>query len=64
MNTANQECVWKGQCGGKCPEHCSDYTPADESERNEDFYFLIIKENADEYQKMIDDYSSEEVDCQ
>lgn len=62
MNTANQECIWKDQCGGECPGYCSDYTPADESEENENYYSRILKENAEEYQKMIGDYSDEEVD--
>lgn len=57
MNTANQECIWKDQCGGECPGYCSDYTPADESEENENYYSRILKENAEEYQKMINDYS-------
>lgn len=64
MNTANQECIWKDQCGGNCPGRCSDYTPTDESESNTKFYFDVLSENAEEYQKMIDDYSDGEVDCQ
>lgn len=63
MNTANRECIWKDQCGGECPGRCSDYTPADESESNTKFYFDTLSENAEEYQKMIDDYSDGEVDC-
>lgn len=62
MNAANRECIWKEQCGDECHGRCSDYTPADESEDNENFYSYILKENAEEYQKIIDDYSDGEVD--
>ena len=35
---------------------------SDESEENENYYSRILKENAEEYQKMINDYSDGEVD--
>lgn len=57
MSAAYQECIWKDQCGSDCSGHCSDYTPADDTEMNEDFYACILKENIELYQKMIDDYS-------
>lgn len=63
MSTANQECIWKEQCGGECSEQCSDYTPIDDSESKMKFYFNILSENAQEYQEVIDDYSDGEVDC-
>lgn len=59
MNTAGQECIWKGQCGEECPKNCPDFTPADDSENNEKFYLGVLKESAEEYQHMIDDYSDE-----
>ena len=64
MNTANQECIWKDQCGGDCPGRCSDYTPADDTEENEAFYARVLRENAETYQEVIKDYSDGEADCQ
>lgn len=57
MNTASQECIWKDQCGTECQGYCSDFTPADEGGADDIFYSRILKENAEEYQHMIDDYS-------
>lgn len=63
MNTANQECIWKDQCGSDCFGRCPDYTSADDAEENEAFYTQVLRENAEAYQKMIDDYSDGEADC-
>ncbi len=57
MNTASQECIWKDQCGMECPGRCSDFTPADDAGDNEDYYSSILKENTEEYQHMINNYS-------
>ncbi|NBH77090.1 hypothetical protein D3Z52_02595 [Clostridiaceae bacterium] len=62
MNTANQECIWKDQCGGECLGHCPGYTPAGKSNKHKSLYFRILKENVEEYQKMINDYSDGEAD--
>lgn len=57
MGAEGKECIWKGQCESECPQDCQDYTPADDTEDNENFYFGVLKENAEIYQKEIDEYS-------
>ena len=51
MNTARKNCIWYGQ--GKC----DDYSPADDAGENEVFYQSVLKENAQEYEKVIQEYS-------
>lgn len=57
MNTARKNCIWYEQCGAECQGRCEDYSPVDESEDNETFYRNVLAENAQEYQKVIRDYS-------
>lgn len=56
-DTEDKACIWKGQCEGECPQDCQDYTPTDDTENNENFYSDVLKENAEVYQKEIDEYS-------
>lgn len=62
MNTARKNCIWYGECGMEC-QGCSDYSPIDDSPKNEEFYLGVLKENAGEYRKIIRDFSdgSEEI---
>lgn len=57
MSIARENCIWYEQCGSECCGKCEDYSPADESEENEEFYKGILAENAQEYEKVIQDYS-------
>lgn len=57
MGADGKECIWKGQCESECPQNCQDYTPADDIEGGENFYSGVLKENAEVYQKEIDEYS-------
>ncbi len=57
MSIARKNCIWHEQCGSECLGRCEDYSPVDESEGNEEFYWGILAENAQEYEKVIQDYS-------
>lgn len=57
MDAARKECIWFGQCGSDCSGRCPDFSPADESEEAENYYHDILKENAEEYQSVIREYS-------
>lgn len=57
MNTARKNCIWYDQCGSECQGKCDDYSPADDAGENEVFYQSILKENAQEYEKVIQEYS-------
>ena len=57
MRSMDKECIWKGQCGSEWPQNCQDYTPADDTEDNENFYSDVLKENIEVYQKEINEYS-------
>lgn len=62
MNTLGQECIWKNQCGAECTDDCDYFTPADDLENiGGIYYFDVLKQNAEEYQHMIDDYSDGKV---
>lgn len=53
MDTARKDCIWYEQCGQECYEGCDDYSPIDSSDEEEAFYQQILKENAEEYDKLI-----------
>ena len=58
MNTARKNCIWYDQCGSECQGKCDDYSPADDAGENEVlFYQGVLKENAQEYEKVIQEYS-------
>lgn len=57
MRAKGKECIWRGQCENECPQDCQDYTPANDTEDSENFYSDILKENAEVYQKEIEEYS-------
>ena len=57
MDATRKERIWFGQCGSDCPESCHDFSPADESEKAENYYHNILKESAEEYQSVIREYS-------
>lgn len=57
MRSEDKKCIWMGQCEGECPQDCQDYTPADDTEDNENFYSDVLRENAEVYQREIDEYS-------
>lgn len=57
MNTARKNCIWYDQCGSECQGKCDDYSPADDAGENEVFYQSVLKENAQEYEKLIQEYS-------
>jgi hypothetical protein len=50
------ECYWYGRCGVSC-EGCEDYDPVDETAREIETYFTVLRENAEEYQTVAEDYS-------
>ena len=57
MNPARKNCIWYDQCGSECQGKCDDYSPADDAGENEVFYQSVLKENAQEYEKVIQEYS-------
>ena len=57
MRSEDKKCIWMGQCEGECSQDCRDYTPADDTEDSENFYFDVLRENAEVYQREIDEYS-------
>ena len=58
MNTARKNCIWYDQCGLECQGKCDHYSPADDAGENEVlFYQGVLKENAREYEKVIQEYS-------
>ena len=59
MDTADNKCIWADQCGEECEGRCSDYSTIDESKEAKKHYEKILRENAEEYQQMIQDYSDE-----
>lgn len=58
MNTAWKDCIWYEQCESECCGKCDDYSPVDDSELNEAFYQSILRENAEEYQDIICEYTT------
>lgn len=60
MYTAREDCIWFDQCGHDCIGRCEDFSPTDSSEEDTAFYEQILKENAEEYCKLIQEYSGEE----
>jgi len=57
MGSLRKLCIWFGQCGSDCSVRCSDFSPADELEKSESDYHAILKENVEEYQRVIREYS-------
>lgn len=57
MNAAQKNCIWYDQCGLECRGKCDDYSPADDPGENEVFYQGVLKENVQEYEKVIQEYS-------
>lgn len=55
MDADRKKCIWYEQCGGNCPEDCSDYTPSDDSDDVE-FYNRVLRENAEEYENIVADF--------
>lgn len=56
MNIAREDCIWYEQCRSEYCGICKDYSPADESEQNENFYHNVLLENARRYQNLIQSY--------
>ena len=56
MNAAF-DCIWYDQCGSECHGKCEYYSPADTAMEDETFYMEVLKENAQEYEKSIQDFS-------
>ena len=52
MNAAF-DCIWYDQCGSECQGKCEYYSPADTAMEDETFYMEVLKENAQEYEKSI-----------
>ena len=57
MRSEDKKCIWMGQCEGECSQDCRDYTPADDTEDSKNFYSDVLRENAEVYQREIDEYS-------
>lgn len=57
MDATRKECIWFEQCGSDCPGRCPDFSPLDETENTENYYHSILRENTEEYQSMIKEYS-------
>lgn len=62
MNTARKNCIWHDQCGSEC-RGCEHYSPVDDAVGNEEFYLGILEENAQEYAKIVRDFSDEGMGC-
>ena len=52
MNAAF-DCIWYDQCGSECQGKCEYYSAMED----ETFYMEVLKENAQEYEKSIQDFS-------
>lgn len=46
-----QGCYWEDQCGGA--EACTDYTPINDDSADVDFYYNVLRENAQEYEELV-----------
>lgn len=55
MNAAY--CIWSDQCGSECRGKCDYYSPADTAMEDELFYQKVLKENVEEYEKVIREFS-------
>lgn len=60
MGTAREDCIWFDQCGQDCFGRCDDFSPVDSSDEDVAFYQQVLKENAEEYDKLIREFSGEE----
>lgn len=60
MGTAREDCIWFDQCGHNCFGRCDDFSPIDSSDEDVAFYQQVLKENAEEYDKLIREFSGEE----
>lgn len=56
MNTAREKCVWYAEC----EDQCEDCFLIDTSEEDEEFYRHVLKENTEEYDKLILEFSEKE----
>lgn len=43
------ECIWCGHCEYEVCPRCEHFSPADESEYNENYYYKVLKENVETY---------------
>lgn len=60
MGTARKDCIWYDQCGHECLEGCDDLSPIDSSDEDAAFYQQILKENAEEYDSLVQEFSDGE----
>ena len=51
-----QGCYWEESCGGT--EACADYTPINDNDSDIAFYNNILRENAQEYDKLVKEQDS------
>lgn len=59
MCTVRKDCIWIDQCGHMCSGECDDFSPIDSSDEDEAYYSKILKENTDEYFKLIQEFIGE-----
>lgn len=59
MNCACDSCIWHDQCGAG--RVCQHYSPIDDR-YDEYFYNVVLKENAEEYEKVKNEFGEWGVD--
>lgn len=58
VNTARKNCIWYDQCGSDHCRGCEYYDSlGEEAELDEGYCQSILEENAQEYEKVIQEYS-------
>lgn len=60
MGTARKDCIWFDQCDHECTGRCNDFSPIDSSDEDVAFYQQVLKENAEEYGKLTQEFLDEE----